>query len=299
MHNSFLPYGEANEIDAIVRKVHRDLGNPKPPLSLDQVRDLLRLDRGYYSSSDTGLILETAHRLRVAGKLVLEKPSRLVDAIRKWDLKALYVPDSRRILIDADEPTPKHRWNEAHEVGHSLIPWHDAFLHGDHRITLSASCHEELERQANYAAARLLFIGDEFRDRLLASEVCFDRVRALGKEFKNTMTTTLWRAVEAMETPALGMVSCHPREADSNQPIRYFLRSRRFLNEFTNVTAAEVFAKLYGLCRGRRGPIGSGELLLDDDRGQEHVFFVECFNNSHDTLTLGLHRSARAVAVQI
>ena len=30
-----------------------------------------------------------------------------------------------------DEPKLKHRWNEAHEVGHSIIPWHKAYLHGD------------------------------------------------------------------------------------------------------------------------------------------------------------------------
>ena len=219
MQNEFIAENDAEEIDTHVQKVLSDLGRPEPPLSMDGVRELLKLDRQYYRSSDTGILVETAHRMKLAGKQVFARPSRIIDAVKQWDLKALWVPDGRRILIDADEPEPKHRWAEAHEVGHSLIPWHEPFMHGDHRVTLSVACHEELEAQANYAAARLLFLGDAYAERLLSSDVNFDRVKHLGREvFKNTMTTSLWRAVEAIEGPALGMVSCHPCEQGGDEP---------------------------------------------------------------------------------
>ena len=293
MQNAFLPDREAGEIDAFVEKVLKDLGEPAPPLSLADVRKLLSLDRQYYSSRDTGILVETAHRMKLAGKQVFDKPSRIIDAIKHWDLKALWVPEGRRILIDGDEPKPKHRWYEAHEVGHSLIPWHEQFMHGDQRITLRVSCHEQLESQANYAAARLLFLQNGFRERLLSSEVTFDRVKGLARLFQNTMTTTLWRTVEAMDVAAVGMVSCHPQDRGSEEPVRYFLRSKRFVEQFPGVTPEGLLGQLAGFCYGSRGPIGSSEVVLRDAAGQDHVFFFECFHNHHDALTLGVHRTAR------
>ena len=61
-------------------------------------------------------------RLKVAGQQVMSRPSLLKTAILKFSLKALYLPDQRRILIDEGEPQLKHRWNEAHEIGHSINP---------------------------------------------------------------------------------------------------------------------------------------------------------------------------------
>lgn len=299
MLNHYLPEGDEREIDAIVEKVLKDLGDPVPPLSLDDVRELLRLDLKYYSSSDTSIITETAHRMRVAGKQLYARPALLIDAIKKWDLKALWVPDGRRILLDREEPPPKHRWNEAHEVGHSLIPWHETFMHGDQRITLSVSCHEELESQANYAAARLLFLRDDFRERLLSGEVTFDRVLELKDLFKNTMTTTLWRMVEAMDTPAVGMISRHPREQGDGEPVRYFLRSKRFAERFPEVTPDWLIGEAAKFCTKWRGPLGSAELVLRDAGGQEHIFFVETFHNHHDALTLGIYRGIRKPQVLI
>ena len=75
MKNILIREVTAKDIDNQVGKVIRDLGNPAPPLNLDEVRDVLRLDREYYSSSEYGLLREVAHRLRIAGKQVLARPA--------------------------------------------------------------------------------------------------------------------------------------------------------------------------------------------------------------------------------
>lgn len=121
----------AQDIDGRIDRVLRGLGNPEPPLSLDQVRELLKLDRAFYTADDPTIVREVISRIRVATIQVAQRPMLLVDAIKKWSLQALYVPDRKRILLDASLPQKKHRWNEAHEIGHSLIPWHDDVMHGD------------------------------------------------------------------------------------------------------------------------------------------------------------------------
>lgn len=111
---------EASDIEAIVARLLKDLGNPEPPLDLEMVRRQLDVDLKYYSSNDVGLFDEVAHRLKMAGKQLFDKPTALFDAIRKAGLSALWVPSSRRIMIDQEVPHPKHRWIEGHEIGHSL-----------------------------------------------------------------------------------------------------------------------------------------------------------------------------------
>ena len=71
MSSSHLDVRTAHDIDARVEKILSDLGDPPPPLQLDDVRALLRLDRAYYSSSDDGILRETVHRLKLAGKQVI------------------------------------------------------------------------------------------------------------------------------------------------------------------------------------------------------------------------------------
>ena len=129
--NEILRARTAADIDERVERVLNGLGNPEPPLDLRTVRELLKLDRGYYSANDPGLLQETVSKLRIAGKQVLLRPTLLIEAVRKMDIRALYIPDQKRILIDKSQPKLKHRWNEAQEIGHSVLPWHEGAMLGN------------------------------------------------------------------------------------------------------------------------------------------------------------------------
>jgi len=300
VESHFLDERTARDIDGRVAKLLRDLDNPEPPLELELVRACLELDRAYYSPSDASVLEETVHRLKVAGKQVVRRPGLLLDVVREFNLRALWVPDRKRILLDSEVPKPKQRWNEAHEIGHSLIPWHGDMMHGDKERTLRFNCQVRLEAEANYAAGRLLFLRDAFQARLLDGSAAFTQIRALSKEFGNTMTSGLWRAVECFVIPAFGLVSQHPLSWNPElELVRYFLRSRSFQKRFPNVTASQAFSGLEGICRGRRGPIGEGEVLLSDANEEQHVFHVECFYNGHEALSFGVYQRARTVRVAV
>lgn len=289
--NRFLDDRTAADIDRPITRLLRELDWPEPPLRLDLVRELLHLDRQYYSSTDDSVLRETIHRLRVGTQQVIRRPGLLLDVVRKRKLRALWVPDRRRILIDEELPPAKHRWGEAHEIGHSIIPWHEALAHGDERRTLSLTCEAQIEAEANYAAGRLLFLQDVFVDRVRSSALTFARVKELAAEYKNTMTSTLWRAVEAMDAPTFGLVSQHPRAdlVDSGESLmKYWVRSRSFAHLFPRVAAGDVYFSLREFCWGKRGPVGHGEMTLVDIASTPWVFEVECFYNGHEALTLGV-----------
>jgi len=292
LKNSLLRLNTAVDIDLQVEKILRGLGSPKPPLSLEDVRELLRLDQKYYSIKDDSAIREFASRIYVAGKQILKNPMLLVEAIRKADLKALYIPDLRRILIDSDQPKLKHRWSTAHEIGHSVIPWHKATMLGDDKFTLSEVCREHTESEANYAAGRLLFFRNQFTEESNDVAPTLNNIKTLQKSYGNTITSTLWRYVEGSERTLFGAVSEHPRRTsmhfDSANPLKYFIRSAAFINRFSCISEIEVWNHLLSYCTAARGgPLGTAEVVMCDDNGDPHLFVLETFSNSHEALTIG------------
>lgn len=300
MRNIYLPEPTTRDIDARISKILKDLDNPSPPLDVKTVRELLRLDLRYYSSSDGGVLQETIHRLFVAGKQVVARPSLLWEVVKSCELKALWVPDRKRILIDQELHDSKKRWAEAHEIGHSILPWHESATHGDKKQTLSLACEQQVETEANYAAGRLLFLQDQFTEHLFDETLSFDGIKKLQKQFGNTLTSTLWRAVEDSTACTFGLVSQHPKRKLEDEPLRYFVRSRRFESQFQNVIPMGLFQNLQTFCRSSRGgPLGEKQAVLEDLAGGKHVFLVECFFNGYDALTLGTYQYAKVAAVSV
>ena len=98
---------------------------------------------------------------------------------------------------------------------------------GDTKITLSPECHERIENEANFAAGRILFLRDRFTAECLDLEPTIKNIQRLSKSFGNTITSTLWRTIETLPYPAVGILSPHPKykQTDEGEPWRYFIRS--------------------------------------------------------------------------
>jgi hypothetical protein len=282
------------DIDALVDKVLRGLGNPDPPVDLREVRALLKLDLGYYSSTEDGLLRETISKVKIGAKQLFARPTLLSDVVRKAGLRALWLPDRKRILIDQNLPDLKKRRAEAHEVIHSITPHHKIFLFGDDRETLRDSCHEELEGEANYGAGQLLFLHDRFTKMAQELPRTFATIQQLHKFFGNTLTMTLGRFVEAARAgeALFGIISGHPRyhadDFDPENPCEYFIESAAFRERFGNVTEVVGFAAIGTYANWHRtGPLGAGEVDFVSIRGDRHRFRMETFCNSYNALTLG------------
>lgn len=286
---------EAADIDRIVDRLLRELGNPEPPLSLEVVRDALKIDLKYYNTAEPSLLDEIGHKVTVGVKQLLLRPGLIVDAVKKANLSAIWMPDTKRILIDEAIPKLKHRWIEGHEVGHSLIPWHREFMFGDTEYTLDPTCHEMVEAEANYAAAQLLFLRGRFAAEARDSDLGFKQIKGLAKRYGNTITTSLWRTIQERdpETPVFGLVSRHPRYPEigsgpNGEDVRYYIRSSAFRSQFSNVSEAAAFELV---CReaswARKGTIVDCTQHVTDVNGSEWEFRIESFSNGYALLTYG------------
>lgn len=300
MRNIILSRSTASDIDAQVNKVIRGLGNPEPPLQLEDVREILKLDRRYYSSTDDGFLRETISKLTVAGTQILMRPSLILDAVRKFDLRALYLPDRKRILLDRAQPQLKHRWNEAPEIGHSILPWHEDLMLGDQEQTLSPGCHAQIEAEANYAAGQLLFLQSRFSNAANDYAPNLDAIRYLKGNFGNTYTTTFWRFIEDChhQLPMLGLIGGHPQlsvDGVIGTDIRHIIESPAYKSKFESLTIDRLNREILTYCQYRKaGPLGSNEVTIKDRRGERHIFLFETFSNTYDCLTLATYQRPHA-----
>jgi hypothetical protein len=289
------PYA-AEDIRGQVAKVLRGLGNPEPPLKLEDVRALLELDRKFYSTKDTGPLREFFSKLKVGAKQVIMRPTLILDAVREAGLRAVWLPDRKRILMDSTIPDLKKRHVEAHEITHSITEHHAPYFIGDNRETLRPSCHDKLEAEANFGSGELLFFQSRFTQEALDLPRTIDTIKKLAKRFGNTNTMTLWRLIETAPDDELlfGVVSGHPKRPDDkfdpSNPCRYFIQSPGFRERFGNVTEVSVFTSIKGYCNWKRGgPLGEGDADFVGLDGTRHRFHLETFHFHYESLTLGVH----------
>lgn len=302
IRNHFIARKPGTDIAERVDLVLRKLGNPEPPLSLAAVRQLLGLERRFYPTDDQEFSLETVSKIMVSTMHVYRRQLLLIEAIRRFDLSALYLSKWRSIFLDPRLPGQKHRWSEAHEIGHTLIPWHGNAAFGDNRHTLSPECRRRVESEANFAAARLLFLGDRFGEEARSREPSLDTVLELHRLFGNSITTTFYRLVESASRgrPIVGLITRYPsaEPADDNPELatrrEHFVRSPAFARHFKGIREDELFKHVAAYCKQDYwgGPLGEAELVLADDNGVRQRFHFETFFNHYDALTLGVHIGA-------
>ncbi|VGO13678.1 hypothetical protein PDESU_02235 [Pontiella desulfatans] len=279
-----------------MKRILRDLGNPEPPFKIEDALYLLELDRKYYSCADEGFRQEVIHRIKVAGKQLISRPSLLGEVISKADLKALWLPDSKQILIDQNMPPLKHRWAEVHEIAHSVIPWHKQFCLGDPAQTLSSSCRIQIENEANYGGGNLVFLGERFKLEAADYSCNLESVKTLANIYGNTITSTLYRFVEQAHDhlPMFGVVCDHWFDSNivfnAQNPCEHLIFSESFRNRFSNFDQHQAFDLIRGYCSQRKGGLlGEVEATVLDDNGEAHYFRMESFSNSYKILTLAVY----------
>lgn len=296
---------EAEEINERIARLLKDMGNPEPPIRLEDVRALQKLDLTYYSKSDLNLLDEIAHRTRLAGNTIATKATRMIDVVEQYGIRGMLMlqKDDKRIFIDKDVKQLKRRFIIAHEITHDLLDWHRSLLLGDNESTLSPICHQTMEAEANYGGRQLIFLGGRFRQEAQDHDFNWKTIQHFKKTYGNTLTTTLWQMVceRNPEQPVFGLISKHPFHADicpkaGHNNVAYFPRSHAFTKKFPNITEELAYEAVRCHAKPQRnGPVASGESIFCDNNGDQHVFEIFSFSNSYDLLTYGVYKRPNAM----
>ena len=272
------------EIERIAAATLRDAGLTEPPLSVEILLQYVQLHRDYYDLADPGFLDRAKHKLRIDGH-------KLVDIIKKVRLQAVLLFDENRICIDQELPKIKHPWASCHETGHRLLPWHKPFFFGDTAQTLDPNYQADLEAEANYAAGRLLFLGNRFTEEAKDLVPTIKVIKSLAKRYRASLTTTLRRYVEQGPDFAMAMLVSTPpwskQPAGQEHRWRHFIPSGRFSTLFPEIAAESLRTVLDEHVAYRRGgKVAEFRLELVDARGDRHELRAWSFNNQYYLLTL-------------
>ena len=272
------------EIERIAAATLRDAGLTEPPLSVEKLLQYVQLHRDYYDLANPGFLDRAKHKLRIDGH-------KLVDIINKVRLQAVLLFDENRICIDQELPKIKHPWASCHETGHRLLPWHKPFFFGDTAQTLDPNYQADLEAEANYAAGRLLFLGNRFTEEAKDLVPTIKVIKSLAKRYRASLTTTLRRYVEQGPDFAMAMLVSTPpwskQPAGQEHRWRHFIPSGRFSTLFPEIAAESLRTVLDEHVAYRRGgKVAEFRLELVDARGDRHELRAWSFNNQYYLLTL-------------
>jgi len=283
--------GTRRDIEKAAWKTLKEAGIVEPPVRIEAILQHLELDRDFYDLEDPTLLRRFWHKVKVQGHQL----SRIIQKIK---LAAVWLPNETRILIDVSLPSPKQEWASFHDSIHRILEWHRPFFLGDTAQTLDPDYQEILENEANYGASALMFCGPIFTKEACDTTKDWPSVEALANRYKKSLTTTLRRYVEHSHAHPMAMLVGTAywdiKPADQAERWRYFVRSKKFADQFRNVTPEKVLHALDNNCDMRRGgPVADFTFSLSDDNGVLHEFHVESFYNTHDILTLCVHFGKR------
>ena len=153
-------------------------------------------------------LVEPEHSL-LSDSVLAQAPAHLRDKIRKLRLKvrAVLDRDAREIHIDPDlRIRGQIAFKKLHEVGHDICWWQRDRGYADDDETLSWSMDQRLEREANQAAAELLFQRKFFQDAAAQYEIGIASILDLAELIGSSGHAAFRRFIETHRWALAGVV---------------------------------------------------------------------------------------------
>lgn len=236
--------GEQFQALGYLQRLHSRRHQPSAGLSAESRHRIASIAERALSRSDQrdGRPTDLASVGEVAGVLGFESTSALpaeVEAskpsIWKRILGAVVFP-TRVIYIDDKLEASRRRFTEAHETAHMLLPWHEtAFLLDDERRLFYGS-REELELEANLAAAHLIFQGKRYHERALGDRTSIRTAIDLAGVYDASMHASIRYYIEHHPGAVAGLAAGRYAQYDGTLPIWTTFESPDFLERFGNVS---------------------------------------------------------------
>ena len=242
--------------------------------------------------ADLAGVRETIDISQLPAELIAAKPSwwkRLIGA---------YLYKAEAMFVDWDLPNARVRFTQAHEVGHRLLPWHEAAYHLDDQRILGF-VGERLEQEANLAAAYLLFQGLEMNRLAGDLETGIRAPLTLAGRFGASRHATIRHYVDHHpEAVALLVIGQYPN-GQGRLPILMYSQSGGFESRFgqarDHLCSPSVvplgdlislsFAELQAQAK-LEGTSEMDEVELRDLDGQRHAFGLEVHFNGRVHLAM-------------
>lgn len=170
----------------------------------------------------------------------------------------LLVKEKRVFVVDNSNYQKRHNFVNGHELGHYVLPHHRALLFKCTQFDLSQSARKQLEREANFFAGELGFMGKLFFQYLQSSKLSLKTIKDLSDRFMMSIEATLRRTVE-IETRPCVFLSLNLNESDEERflSVRYAVHSSSFLETVGEINSRHVFSRDHTISQIITDPISN------------------------------------------
>jgi len=234
--------------------------------------------------------------------MLARAPQALQEKLAAVSFKVLAILDRRERMVhvspDTDNANPI-RFRKVHEVGHDLCEWQDLTHAIDGRSQLDPATRELFEREANYAAGRLLFQGEVFKELVMSYATGMASVVFLADQMGGSIHATFHQYVTTHLGSVAGYILRRSPIVDPASGVLRFgvkleLSSPRFtqthlpVTTLNDVLSSETYPTLQEawdqLSHGRE--YGCGELRLVRRDASEVLVPFELFSNTYNLFLL-------------
>jgi hypothetical protein len=209
----------------------------------------------------------------------------------------------RLALVDLSQPEPRARLTKAHEIGHQILPWHQAAFRLDDKERLLGQTRDQLERQAYLAGGHLIFQDGHFWQRALDYRVSIATPVALSPDYGASMHATI-RYYALLHPAAVSVLVAGRYVCNGSVPVWDSVDSPSFLARYGRL--ADRMAGQMMIAGGQGQPLGdiamkamssqagvaAKDVIIPDTRGEERVFIAEAFYNGHNLFVMVTEKKA-------
>lgn len=208
---------------------------------------------------------------------------------RPRQLRAALSLNDRIVAVQANLGEKRGRFSVLHEIAHFILPEHRDRLFLDDDETLSIWTRARLEREANRAAADLIFQGDRFTNHSIDYPISCNSILELAPQYGASYEAAFRRFAERHVLPCAVLVydkiskTGETDYEDDRYILQYTVTSEPFRKQFfAGVQTSEPAVAAAELYNPRRwGEIVSQELFVENWR-----FHTEIFNNGYKIFQL-------------
>ncbi len=206
-------------------------------------------------------------------------------------------------LVDLSQCEPRARLTEAHEIGHQIIPWHEAAFQLDDEERLLGVTRDQLEREAYLAGGHLIFQGRVFWRQALDYRVSISTPIALAPGYGASLHATIRYYALHHPAPVAVLVAGRYRNSAGSVPVWESVDSPAFVAKFG--TLADRMAGQLMIGDGDGQPLGdiamkamssaevaAKDVVIPDLGGGQHNFVAEAFFNRHNVFVMVTEKKA-------
>ena len=202
------------------------------------------------------------------------------------------------VFVDLNQTKGRVLWTKGHETTHLILPWHEAGSQLDDHERLFGDSAAQLEVEANFGAAHLIFQGQRALAEALDYRHGLDVALVLANRTGASIHASIRYYVEHHPEP-MALATTGRRQANGHLPIYLLTHSPSWSERFAlpaNVFGEQrlkvdtgAFAESVAAREG--GRVGVTHRRLRDLRGDLQPISVESFDNGYNKFFLVRTRS--------